>query len=135
MSVERDYIHYIVIGVGINVGKQDFPEEIAAVAASLEECCGHPVSRAALVAAVMKAFEKYYDRFCETEDMSGLLSEYNTQLVNMNREVKVLDPKGEYIGISRGINNLGELLVEREDGSVNAVYAGEVSVRGIYGYT
>ena len=28
----------------------------------------------------------------------------------------------------------GELLVQREDGSVEAVYAGEVSVRGIYGY-
>ena len=28
----------------------------------------------------------------------------------------------------------GELLVERPDGTVEEVYAGEVSVRGIYGY-
>ena len=46
----------------------------------------------------------------------------------------MLDPKGEFRGISRGINSTGELLVEREDGTVEAVYAGEVSVRGIYGY-
>ena len=45
-----------------------------------------------------------------------------------------MDPKGEYRGIARGINDRGELLVERQDGTVEEVYAGEVSVRGIYGY-
>ena len=48
--------------------------------------------------------------------------------------MRVLDPKGEYRGISRGINSTGELLVEQEGGAVEAVYAGEVSVRGVYGY-
>ena len=46
----------------------------------------------------------------------------------------MLDPKGEYRGIARGINDQGELLVKRPDGTVEEVYAGEVSVRGIYGY-
>ena len=45
-----------------------------------------------------------------------------------------MDPKGEYRGIASGINDQGELLVERQDGTVEEVYAGEVSVRGIYGY-
>ena len=48
--------------------------------------------------------------------------------------MRVLDPKGEYEGIARSINEKGELLVEKEDGEIVAVYAGEVSVRGIYGY-
>lgn len=29
---------------------------------------------------------------------------------------------------------MGELLVEKEDGTITEVYAGEVSVRGLYGY-
>lgn len=48
--------------------------------------------------------------------------------------MRVLDPKGEYEGIACSINEKGELLVEKEDGEIVAVYAGEVSVRGIYGY-
>ena len=37
--------------------------------------------------------------------------------------------------MARGINEKGELLVERlSDGAIVQVYAGEVSVRGIYGY-
>ncbi len=49
-------------------------------------------------------------------------------------EVNVLDPKGSYTGVARGISTTGELLVEKEDGEMKTVYAGEVSVRGLYGY-
>lgn len=134
MSVERDFIHYVVIGVGINVGFQEFPEEIANMATCLQEECGREVPRAELLANVMKAFEEYYENFQERGNLSGLMEQYNSLLVNRDREVRVLDPKGEFQGIARGVNELGELLVEREDGSVATVYAGEVSVRGIYGY-
>ncbi|MBP5198214.1 MAG: biotin--[acetyl-CoA-carboxylase] ligase, partial [Lachnospiraceae bacterium] len=59
---------------------------------------------------------------------------YNKRLVSMDKEVKVLDPHGEYCGISRGIDNMGRLVVECGDGTVKNVDAGEVSVRGLYGY-
>lgn len=134
MSLERDFIHYVVIGVGINVGLQEFPEEIAATATCLQWECGNKVPRAELIVNIMHAFEKYYETFLKQGDLSGLMEQYSRLLVNNGREVRVLDPKGEFQGIARGINELGELLVEREDGSVTAVYAGEVSVRGIYGY-
>ena len=72
--------------------------------------------------------------FLQTHDLKGLRDSYAKLLLNQDREVCVLDPKGEYRGIARGINDQGELLVERQDGTVEEVYAGEVSVRGIYGY-
>ena len=134
MSVEQDFIHYVVIGVGINVGLQEFPAEVAQTAICLQEACGKKISRAELVANVMRAFEEFYDIFLERGNLSGLAQRYNELLVNCGREVRVLDPKGEYQGIARGINESGELLVERKDGTVTNVYAGEVSVRGIYGY-
>ena len=134
MSVERDFIHHVVIGVGINVGLQEFAPELAATATSLQAECGRNVPKAALVANIMKAFEKHYEVFRGKADLSGLIGSYNEMLVNRDREVRVLDPKGEYNGIARGINEVGELLVELPDGRVEKVYAGEVSVRGIYGY-
>ncbi len=134
MSTERDFIHYVVMGVGINVGRQDFPEEIARTAACLEQECGRAVSRAELIVNVIKTFEGYYEIFQRDGSLTGLLGRYNEMLAGKDGEVRVLDPKGEYRGISRGINSTGELLVEREGGAVEAVYAGEVSVRGVYGY-
>jgi len=134
MSVERDFIHYIVMGVGINVGLQEFPPEIVETATCLERECGHRVPRAALIADVMKEFETYYDIFLKTGGLAELMEHYNSLLVNKGREVRVLTPGAEFQGVSQGINEAGELLVERPDGTVARVYAGEVSVRGIYGY-
>lgn len=134
MSLEREYIQHVVIGVGINAGLQEFMPEIAGAATCLQAECGGPVSKVGLIVNSMRFFEEYYDGFCSASDLGGLLEEYNALLVNRDRGVCVLDPKGTFSGVSRGINAAGELLVEREDGSLVSVYAGEVSVRGVYGY-
>lgn len=134
MSVAKNVIRYVVIGVGVNVGLQEFPREVADTAASLQAECGREVSRDTLTENIMTAFEEYYEGFLLQGDLSGVLAEYNSLLVNRGEKVRVLDPKGEYQGLAHGINSRGELLVEQEDGSVAEVYAGEVSVRGIYGY-
>lgn len=137
MNAEHDYIQYVVIGVGINVNNaspEEFPEEIRQTATSLRIEKGEALIRAALIERVLTNFENNYDTFVRTLDLSALMDSYEKRLLNLNTEVKVLDPKGEYTGIARGINETGELLVEKEDGEIAAVYSGEVSVRGIYGY-
>lgn len=133
MSTEPEHIHYVVIGIGVNTGKQEWPEELADKATSLEENLGHKVNRSLLLSRFLGEFEKAYETFLDTEDMSLLKEEYDEMLVNRERTVRVLDPKGEYEGLAKGINNRGELLVETQ-GEVREVYAGEVSVRGILGY-
>ena len=134
MNVETDYIQYVVIGVGINVNLDEMPEEIEKMATSLLLESGKETARAGLLQEVLKRFEDNYGKYLENLDLDKILKEYNDHLVNLDMQVKVLDPKGEYEGIARGINAFGELLVERTDGEIVKVYAGEVSVRGLYGY-
>ena len=134
MCLEKNRIGHVVIGVGINVKNQDFPEELVDKATSLEAECGQTFSRSNILQEIMKTFEEEYDRFLQTEDLSGIVEPYNAGLINRGREVRVLDPQGEYNGVARGIDNSGELIVELADGTLTNVYAGEVSVRGIYGY-
>ena len=137
MNAELDYIRYVVIGIGINVNNRsmsDFEESIQQNGSSLYIESGKEINRAVLVAAAMDAFEKYYSTFEQMGNLSGLLEEYNNCLISMGKEVKVLDPKGEFTGISEGINAEGELIVKLPEGNVTTIYAGEVSVRGLYGY-
>lgn len=134
MSAQINYIEYLVIGVGINVNRRAFPQELQDKATSLEQHVGHTINRAQLVADVMKAFEKNYGIFEQTQDLSGLTADYEKILANRNQPVRVLSPGNEYSGIALGINKMGELLVQKEDGTVEEVYAGEVSVHGLYSY-
>lgn len=135
MNAEMDYINYVIIGTGINVNTECMPNSIKASATSIKIELERDIERADLLNRVLQNFEKHYKLFLKHESMSGLLEQYNSLLINKDKEVRVLDPKGEYTGIARGINELGELLVERQDGRIVNVYAGEVSVRGLYGYT
>ena len=134
MNLEGADIQYVVIGVGINVNQESFPADIAQTATSLRIETGVEQNRSALVADIMQEFEPLYSAFLEQEDLTGLKDAYEALLVNRNEQVRVLDPKGEYTGQALGINNKGELLVRKQDGTIVEVYAGEVSVRGIYGY-
>ena len=134
MSAEVRQVNYIVIGVGINANLTSFPEEIREIATSLKLELGRDINRAELIARVMTEFERLYAEFEAQGDLGAVMQEYNELCLNAGSKVRVLDPNGEYTGTSRGINSMGELLVETEDGQMQEVYAGEVSVRGIYGY-
>lgn len=134
MSTEIDYINHVTIGVGINVNTDSFPDDIKETATSLKLECGHSVKRAPLIAAIMERLEVNYELFLKTEDLTELMEQYMSLLVNRDRDVLILDPKGNYEAHALGINKTGELIVRKSDGTEVAVYAGEVSVRGVYGY-
>lgn len=134
MSAGEGGIHYVLIGVGINVNTERFPEELSDKATSIRLETGQKAEREALIAAGMKKFEEDYERFCKAGDLSPFVEEYNKILVNCGQEVRVLEPGKEYNAFSFGIDEKGELQVEKEDGTRESVFAGEVSVRGIYGY-
>lgn len=133
MKLDGRRAAYCVIGVGINIGQKVFAQELKDKATSLE-LEGVMVDAERLLEAVLKAFNHLYDTFMAVGDLSFIMDEYNKILAGRNCVVRVLEPGREFEGKSLGINGMGELLVEREEGTIQKVYAGEVSVRGLYGY-
>lgn len=137
MSADVEQIHYVVVGVGINVNMTEFPEEIRETATSLRLETGHEVDRASLITVFLKYFDEEYEKFTKTEDLTLLQEEYNARLINREKEVRILDPAhpdGGYNGRALGINETGGLLIERENHKIEEITSGEVSVRGVYGY-
>ena len=129
---------FVVVGIGVNVHNQQFDEEIAYKATSVDielekqksDMKGH---RAELTRAIWESFRKYYNIFIKTQDMSRLKQEYESHLANLNKRVRIEAQANSYEAIARGINAKGELIVE-VDGKEQIIRTGEVSVRGIYGY-
>ncbi len=134
MELDGTEIGHVVIGVGINANINTFPEELVDKATSLFLERGKETDRKILIEEICNQFRKDYDQFLKTKDLSFIKDEYNQMLVNAGKEVCVLEPGNEYRAIASGINEQGELLVTKEDGVREAIFAGEVSVRGIYGY-
>lgn len=140
MSSEENYIHYVVVGIGINANTTAFPEEIEKTATSIYLQTGKMVDRMELTAVWVQSFCEYYEQFVRQQDLSFVIEEYNSVLANKDEEVRVYYGMVEQtalentdIGIARGIDKDGALLVEAE-GRMKRIVSGEVSVRGIYGY-
>lgn len=134
MSAELDWVNFVVIGMGINVNMEAFAPEISETASSLYRETGKHIKRSTLIAGISHWFTVYYERFLKTSDLSALTEEYNKMLINAGQTVRVLERTNPFTGRALGIDRTGALLVQQEDGTVSRVVAGEVSVRGLYGY-
>ena len=134
MHLQGTTIHHVVIGVGINVNGQEFSTELMNKATSLYIECGKRLDKEKLIVDIVDTFMKEYDHFVEVGNLGFLQEEYNAMLVNREKEVRVLEPENEYTAYAQGINQMGELEVRLPDGTERTVYAGEVSVRGVYRY-
>ena len=134
MALDGSKIKYVVIGVGVNVNQTEFTLELEDKATSLTIEMKEEVDRKILISSILEEFYKYYDGFLRVGDLSYLQGTYNQMLVNCGCEVVIHEPGNEYEAVAVGINDQGELIVEKKDGKQQNIYAGEVSVRGIYGY-
>lgn len=134
MSSQVDFINYVVIGIGINVNATFFEGELSDKAESISHLSGARVRRSELIAEFLNAFEPLYDCFEKEGSIEFMKEAYQQVLVNKDRHVTVLGAESSFDGIARGIDSAGELLVEKEDGTMVTVLSGEVSVRGVYGY-
>lgn len=66
--------------------------------------------------------------------MFGIKDEYEKLLVNRNKEVYIIEGDSRIKRVAIGIDTDGELLVKDDNGNIEKIMAGEVSIRGIYGY-
>ena len=119
----------VVVGIGINVGQTagDFDPEVAAIAASLAMFMEEPPGRTALARAVIAALDDMVSQF--PEKRWEYLVEYRARCVTVGKEVAVISPAGTRRGRALAVDDAFRLVVEFENGAVEAVDSGEVSIR------
>ena len=127
-------VDYAVIGIGINCHhrQQDFPAEIADIATSLLMESGQKPSRAALAAALIENMALAADTF--VRDQHRWMAAYRQLCLTIGKEIQVIQEDDIRPGKALDVDENGSLLVCFSDGYTEAVQAGEVSVRGMYGY-
>ena len=131
ISGEIGKITYIVVGIGINVNisRDEFPEELRPIAASLSEISGKEISRVELLRAVLEEFDKLYLEVNES-GFNKIIKRWKKYNVTLGKEVSVIsagDGK-TFTGKAVDLNADGALVVETKKG-LREVYAGDVSIR------
>ncbi len=133
LSGDVETIAYVVIGTGLNVGENAYPQELRESAISLKDVIGHHVERAQVLRSYLAAMEQNMDSL-EREGLPGILQAYERKSCTLHRSVRVSGGGEEFLGTAVGLDENGALLVKLEDGTIRRVLAGDVSVRGVMGY-
>lgn len=119
---EQQRLAAVVIGIGVNVAEESFPDEIAHRATSLRLMGAEDVRREALLAATLQRLGVW---------MQLLLAGDLPAITRALRDHDAITGKRITVdgtpGIARGIDDAGALLVET-DGRVRAVTAGTVEL-------
>ena len=127
INVSEGTLDYAVLGIGINVGVMEFPEELQDIATSVSNECGFEVSKDVLIEEVLKELEEWYPTLWN----GGFLEESRKRSLLLGKEIRVVDethPEGGYPAKAVDINELGNLIIER-DGRLQILNSGEVSIR------
>lgn len=143
MSMEMERINFLILGIGINFSQKEseFPEELRDRATSLgiylKEKQGLDISefrRGQLVKIILSEIEKIYKKIndgCASE----IVKEWKKYSVTLGKEVLIKYKEEQYTGTAQDVDRNGRLIVRLDDGTVREVLSGEVSVRGLLGYT
>lgn len=135
VSGTRGLTDYAVVGVGINCSqrREDFPPPLRQMAGSIASETGRPVCRSALAAALVRQLAELR-RVLLTGERARWLEEYRQNCVTLGKAVQLVRGDEIRAATALDIDENAALLVRRDDGSLETVNAGEVSVRGYYGY-
>ncbi len=134
MSAEIERVEFVVVGIGINANNADFPEELRQKATSLRMEQGAPVRRISLLQEILRRFELLLKENAASLT-PAFLERYKQDCVTLGRRVSFQRGRAAVSGTAADISPEGELVVRMEDGSLETVRSGEVSVQGIYGET
>ena len=124
-DLESGTPEFVVVGVGINL-TGNLPRELDGIATTVEREGGRIPDRATLIAGIVRAIESV-----ATDPLSGkILAESRSRSVLLGHPVAVTRGDESFCALAKEINDRGELVVERDDGTRQTLNSGEVSVHG-----
>ncbi len=134
INAKTGLVDYAVVGIGINCTqkKEDFPPEIREIATSLGTITGKAIDRNRLAAAMILALSRMSDTLLT--EKSTVMNRYRGDCVTLGKAVAVHSFEETLYGTAVDVDSEGALVVQFADGHRETVSAGEVSVRGMYGY-
>ena len=127
-------IDYLVVGIGLNVNhsREDFEPELREMATSLSLELKRAPELPELAAQIVLALDRMYENF--PDNRPEYLEKYRAGCVTTGKRVQLITPASREEGEALAIDEEFRLVLRMAGGTEKSVSAGEVSVRGMYGY-
>ncbi|MFC4735868.1 biotin--[acetyl-CoA-carboxylase] ligase [Bacillus daqingensis] len=125
MQGEASRVSSLVMGIGINVNTEQFPEQLQEIATSLAIVRGAPVSREE---TAFHLLAELYERMIQfqLDGFQAVRPLWEKHALSYTKPVTVVQNRQRVTGIMKGIETDGTLLLEAEDGTVHSIVSGDI---------
>ncbi len=130
-TIETNAGRALVIGIGINLTREAFPEDLAERATSVAEITNRRPERETILAALLQAISRWYSLLQESDGSRKIVAAWvSRSSYAEGKLVKVINGDETLRGITRGVEDDGALRLETETNGIRVVRSGDVvSVR------
>jgi len=131
MRTRGTRVDYVIVGIGINLnmGKEDFPEELRSIATSLREETGREIDRVDFAKALFSVLETWYDRY-RRMGFAVVRERWLALSGILGRTVSVRNGDKKVEGTAFDLDPSGALMILDKEGRQETVYAGDISLTG-----
>ncbi len=125
-AFQDDQVRYALIGIGININQSPdhLDGETVAQTTSIAHEVGRKVEREEVLEAVLLELSYVYSSL---EEWGTVWGDWQKAMEHLGENIKVLMGDRVEEGIAEGVDNDGNLLMRRKDGSVVSLAAGDVT--------
>lgn len=126
-AIETPSGRAVVVGIGINLTNEAFPQELLAMATSVAQESGRQPEREMLLAALLGALARWYSLLHEPDGAGKIVAAWASRSsYASDKLVQVTNGDEVLQGITRGIENDGALRLETVRG-IQLIRAGDVT--------
>lgn len=126
--IDTDSQKAIVLGIGINLTSQAFPQELVGRAISVAEATDRRPDREAILKALIASLARWYALMHEDGGAERMLAVWASRSSYVEgKVVQVINGDETVIGVTRGLELDGALRLETPNGAITIVRAGDVT--------
>lgn len=125
---ESGDINYIVLGIGINVKKINFPDDIKNVATSLGNITSIDYNRNELIGQLLTQLENNYNKLF-SNNQCELINSYRNYLSMLGNEINVILSDSTYTAKALDIDENAHLIIQLPSGEITKINCGEISIK------
>lgn len=127
-TVETPSGRAAIVGIGINLTSQSFPDELRDAATSVEEATQTTISPDELLPALLRAVGNRYAQLETDQGRTELVNEWMAHSTYaLGKRVFVTSADEQFSGTTRGLETDGALRVETDTGEIRTVRSGDVT--------